>query len=103
MSVDIDVTFGPAIVVSVATTTTSERLVSSPCSLVGWSLRETTGAASAEVEFTSGNNPIGESSIGPNGSDTHNMSGNGVYVQSDITLNVVSGSVRGAIYVRLYR
>lgn len=98
---DIDVILGSTVVVSVPTTTTNQHIASAPCWLVGWSLRETTGAATAEVELSSGGNPIGESSIGNGGSDTRIMSGMGVLVRSDITLTVISGSVRGAIYIRV--
>lgn len=97
---DIDVILGSTAVVSVPTTTTNQHIASAPCWLVGWSLRETTGAAVAEVELSSGGNPIAESSVGDGGSDTHIMSGMGINVRSDITLTVISGSVRGAVYIR---
>jgi hypothetical protein len=101
--VNVDIDFGRAIAVSVPTTTTFQHIASSPCWLVGWSLRETTGAAVAEVEFTSGGNPIGESSVASGGSDTHTFSGANIEVSSDITLTVISGSVRGSVYVKVPR
>lgn len=98
---DIDVMIGSTDVVSVPTTAIGQHIASAPCWLVGWSIRETTGAAIAEIELSSGGNPIAESSVGDGGSDTHIMSGMGIRVQSDITLTVIAGSIRGAIYIRV--
>lgn len=102
MPIDVDITIGPSDVVSVATTTTNQLISAAPCAFVGWSLRETTGGAAAVVEFTSGGNPIGEVSLTAGGSSTSKLSDNGVYVRSDVTLIVISGSVRGAVYIREY-
>lgn len=96
---EIEITVADVTVVSVPTTTAGQEIASGRCWLAGWSLRETTGAATAEVEFTSGGNPVGESSMIAGGSDTHWLGDHGIGVSGDVTLNVISGSVRGAVYV----
>lgn len=96
---EIEITVANVAVVSVPTTTVSQLIAAGRCWLAGWSLRETTGAAPAQVEFTSGGSPVGESSMLANGSDTHWLGDHGIGVHGDVTLNVVSGSVRGAVYV----
>lgn len=100
---DVEIAVVRVTAISIPTTTTVQEIVSGRCWLAGWSLRETTGAAPAQVEFTSGGNPVAESSMLANASDTHFVGNNGVIIASDVTLNVISGSVRGAVYVAIGR
>lgn len=58
--------------------------------------------AAASAEITSGNNPIAEITIPVGGSDTKWFGSRGVEVRSDVTLTVLSGSFRGAVYVVQY-
>lgn len=100
-SVDIEIAVGELTVISVPATNAGGQIVAGPVHLAGWSLRETTGAAVAEVEFTSGGNPVGESSMTAGGSDSRWFGMPGLAVSSDITLSVAAGSVKGAVYVTI--
>lgn len=101
--IDVEITVANVTVISVPVTATSQEIASGRVWLAGWSLRETTGAAAASVEFTSGGNPIGESSMISGGSDTNWLGANGVIINGDVTLNVITGSVKGAVYVAIGR
>lgn len=54
----------------------------------------------AVVELQDGNQPLGESSMFANGSDTEDLPGAGVQVTGMIKVHVVQGAVTGVIYVR---
>lgn len=100
-SVDIEIAVGDLTVISIPATNAGGHLVAGPVHLAGWSLRETTGAAVAEAEFTSGGNPVGESSMTAGGSDSKWFGRPGLAVPSDVTLSVVAGSLKGAVYVTI--
>lgn len=53
----------------------------------------------AVVEFVDGNNPIGETSLGALRYDTEWFGTAGPKIQQTLTMNVVSGSVVGAVYI----
>lgn len=97
--VEIEISSGDIDVISVPVTTVSVTLLEGGGFLAGWSLRETTGAATATVEVTSGGNPVAEISLSSGGSDTQWLGDHGVEVNQDITMDVISGSVAGAFYV----
>jgi hypothetical protein len=50
----------PTIPIPVLSTSASAKIYTRPCLLVGWSLRETTGAAAAQAEFWNGADTTGE-------------------------------------------
>lgn len=58
-------------------------------------------ADAATAEITSGSNPVAEIALPVGVSDTHTFGNAGIGVYSDLTLVVLSGSIRGAVYVRL--
>ena len=105
--VEMDVEIGHGEVtfpVPIPVTTVSQVLISGAVGLVGWSLRETTGAAVATVEFVDGGSAggtiIGEVSLAAGASDTEPVSDKGVLARQGIYMRVIAGSVTGAIYVR---
>lgn len=55
----------------------------------------------AVAEITSGGNPVAEISVPMGVSDTHFFGSGGIELQSDVTLTVLSGTMRGAMFVRL--
>lgn len=65
------------------------------------SITATPVSAAALAEITSGGNPVAEISLPIGITDTHFFGSGGIALQSDITLTVLSGSMRGAMFVRL--
>lgn len=65
------------------------------------SISATPVGAVAVAEITSGGNPVAEISLPVGGVDTQYFGGGGIVLRSDLTLSVLSGSFRGAIYARL--
>lgn len=94
----------PVLPVPIPTTTTDKALITRPCLLVGWSLRETTGAAVASAEFdaapSSGGPTVGEQSLASAGSGSQHLCNEGVLCEGGVFLHVVSGSVTGVVYAR---
>jgi hypothetical protein len=99
MSIEVEITVSHVSVISIPATAATEVLCAGRCRLAGWSLRESTGAATATVEFTSGGNPVGELQLGDGESDTQYMGDTSIHMPSDLTLNVIAGSVVGAVYL----
>lgn len=97
--IDVDISVGRVFPVSVPTVTTQQIIISGRAKLIGWSLRETTGAAIATVEFQSGGNPIAEAALAAGGSATNTLGQHGVIISQNITLVVLAGSVTGAVYI----
>lgn len=102
MALDVEISVGANQAVSVPVTAANTLISSSPCVLLGWSLAEATGAAVASVEFVTGGNPVGESRLAAGASDTHSIAGGGIYIRSGLTMNVLAGSVKGAVYISLF-
>lgn len=98
--VDVEVTWGSLQVISLPSPAISNQLIAGKARLVGWSLRETTGAAAASVNFTSGGNVIATSAMPSGTSDNHYPPGGGIIASSDISITVLAGSFTGAVYVR---
>jgi hypothetical protein len=59
-----------------------------------------TNSVDAVVEFQDGNNPLGESTVPANGTDSHTFMSDALKVRNQIKLHVVSGAVTGAVYAR---
>lgn len=55
----------------------------------------------AIAEILSGTNPVAEISLPVGAVDTHWFGSGGIEMPSDVTLTVLGGSMRGAVYVRL--
>jgi len=97
--VDIEITRGYLRVVSIPATIATVPIVAGRARLVGWSFRETTGAAGASFDFTSGGNLIASGAMASGLDDTHFLGSIGVPASSDIKLVMVTGSIQGAVYV----
>jgi len=71
--------------------------------LGGWSVIETTGAAPATVELWDGSATGGATvaliTLAAGAALTNPLPGHGVLITSNLFLNVIAGSVRGAIWV----
>lgn len=77
--------------------------VSGPVFLVGWSIRETTGTASCNLDFTSGGDQLGTSHIAQGNVDTERVSEHGVYARGGVNVHTRSGVFTGTVYVRYPR
>lgn len=98
--IDVEITWGELQVISLPSPAVSNQLIAGKTRLVGWSLRETTGAAAASVNFTSGGNVIATAALASGTSDNHYPPGGGIVASSDISIAILAGSVTGAVYVR---
>lgn len=77
------------IAIATAASVYSASIVASPVSAV------------AIAEITSGGNPVAEIVLGVGGTSTVHFGGGGIQLQSDLTLTVLAGSFRGAVYARI--
>lgn len=75
------------------------------CRLGGWSLVESTGAAAATAELRdgaqSGGDVVAEISLGIGQAESKVTPGKGIKISSALTLVVLTGSVRGSLWVNL--
>jgi hypothetical protein len=101
--IDIEISAGPIRAIPVLTTVTGGIVLGGESWLAGWSLMETTGAAVASATITTGGNVVGVVSLLAGGSQTATLPDLGIYMREDITLNVLAGSMRGAIYAKYYK
>lgn len=90
--------------IHIETTTADVKALTVPGLLVGWSFRETTGSATAAVELfgsqSTGTPIAGEQTLASGGSGSQTVSNEGVLCEGGILVHVVSGSVRGTLWVR---
>ena len=84
-----------------ATIAIKNTLAGTAASVYFASITATPVSAVAIAEITSGSNPVAEISLPIGIVDTHFFGSGGIRLQSDVTLTVLSGSMRGAMYVRL--
>lgn len=86
----------------IATTTTGELLVGGALLLVGWSFIETTGAAVAELALYDGSSNggalIADIALSAGESVRDLISGAGLACYTSLFLDVVAGSIRGAVW-----
>lgn len=96
--------YGDAFAIPVPADGTSRLLISQAVKVIGWSLRETTGAAAAVVQLFSGGGAggtqIAELSFATGEDRTHTIPNGGLLVNAGLFLAVVAGTVRGAVWVR---
>lgn len=95
----------PVIAIPVAALSAFAQISQRPCRLYGWSFLETTGAAPATLDLIDGGNASG-ASLSPfsltAGQSTRDWLGKpGLLVQSGLSINVSSGTVRGTIWALL--
>lgn len=95
----------PIIPLPIPTTNADKPLTTRACILCGWSLRETTGGATATVEFEAAQGtqgpPVGEQQMASGGTGSQVLPDEGVLCEGGVFLHVTSGSVTGCIWVRL--
>lgn len=91
--------------VPVPATSTSRNIIKTAGALIGWSLRETTGSAAASVDIYDGNTnegtKVASMAMASGGDDHIYMGPFGIPVRTGLYLDVVSGSVAGAVWVRI--
>jgi hypothetical protein len=97
-TVDIEISVSDVQLISIPADTASELILPSSGWFAGFSLRETTGAAVATVRFTSGNNIVAVVQLAAGASANQWFGDHGFYVGQDVTMNVLAGSVEGAVY-----
>lgn len=94
----------PCLAIPIPTITADTTLSSRPGLLVGWSLRETTGAATAVAEFIGAAGAtapvVGEQQLASGASGSFMVAPDGGYCPAGLSIHVVSGSVRGVAYYR---
>lgn len=78
-----------------------QLVVSGPAALVGWSMRETSGTASANIDFLSGGNSLGTTHLASGNVDTQIIADEGVLAGGGIDVHVRNGTFVGTLYVRL--
>lgn len=88
--------------VRIPSPTAGGMLVSARCNVTGWSFKETTNAATAEIWLIDGSSSAGEPfvfvTLQPNQSIRDLAPGNGIRVRSNVFAFVVSGSVDGSVW-----
>lgn len=93
----------PATAVPIPVTTTSRLIYSRPTVVMGWAFVETTGTANATVYLRNGRDAGGTLvvpiSLLSAQSTRDYLSPAGVYCDSGIYLQVISGSVTGSVWV----
>lgn len=96
---------GPVRPVSVPVTTTDATPFKTSACLYGWSFVETTGAAGAQVDLYDGADEsgqyIGSVMLASGASDTQLPGQVPLQIRTGLYVKVVSGSVKGAVYVSL--
>ena len=96
---------GPVRSIPIAATGANMPIVKRKAELVGWSFVETTGAASAAVDIIDGGDangaPIATITLNASESVRDTIGSPGILAKSGVFLKVVSGSVRGAVWLRL--
>lgn len=92
----------PASTIPTAAVAVSGQMLNGAALIFGWSFRETTNAAIATVELYDGTSTGGalitSITLAINESTRDLMGGNGLEILTGIYLNVVAGSVKGAVW-----
>lgn len=91
--------------ISVPATVAGTLFANGPIRLMGWALKESTGAAAAAFELYDGNDATGQSlapvTLVANESIRDWFGAAGVLCERGVFLNVTAGSVRGTLFVKL--
>lgn len=92
----------PARRLPIPATTVGQNLIGRGCIVVGWSFAETTAAANATFQLLDGNDTGGIDGVDftllPNESVRDFWDGDAVYFEMGPFLNMISGSIRGALW-----
>lgn len=85
--------------------TGSQQVLGGPSLLMGWSFLESTGAAAATVEvydgYGAGAQLVTAISLSAGQSTRDWLGPHGIYCSEGLFVNVVAGSVRGALWARV--
>lgn len=105
ITVDLDVPANrPSKPVGFATATAGSSLLKRNATLTGWSFRETTGSAGAIVRLLDGNNAsaqlVAALSLSAGQALALSLAPGGLAITTGLYVDVVSGSVEGAVWVR---
>lgn len=100
---EIEVEWDHVTTVNVTQASNGQSLVNGPARLAGWSVRETTGAAVAFMELSSGQSIIGEASMPAGQNDSHYTGSGGVYCPQGVTVSAIGGSFTGCVYLQIYK
>lgn len=84
-----------------ATVAIKNTLLATAASVYFAAITATPVSSVAIAEIASGSNPVAEIALPVGAVDTHWFGSGGIEMPSDVTLNVLGGSMRGAVYVRL--
>ena len=91
--------------IGIAATNASQQFFTGPARLMGWALRETTGAAGAQCDLYDGNDATGglvvPFTFNANESVRDWLGPNGVLIQRGGFLNMLAGSVKGTLFAEL--
>jgi len=98
MPVEIDISAADVQSIILPASAGPNQLISGPAQLAGWSIRETTGAASAAVHITTGGNLVAAIGVGAGLSDSHYIGSDGIACPQGISVTVVSGTIEGVVY-----
>lgn len=95
----------PTIPFPLSAVATSTGVTRRPCILVGWSLRESTGGATAAVRLIDGGDATGQNvaaiSLASGGSDHEGIGPDGPLCNQGLFLQIVSGSVEGSLWIKV--
>lgn len=98
----VDVEIGPVLALPVNSAAGITQLIGGGVILRGWSLRETSGAAAATAEFSSGGQVVGEAGIAAGLAYSHSIASNGVMCPSGLSVTETSGAWTGCVYYTTY-
>lgn len=91
--------------ISFAALTTTTKIVAGPARLMGWGIKETTGAATAACDVYDGSDATGQLAVPftllSNESVRDWLGPNGLLCVRGLFVNVTSGSVSGALWVEI--
>lgn len=97
----------PALHIPLSAVSVSMLLVSTGVLLLGWSVLEPTGAAGFSAYLVNGEGADGDYGavlgLAQGASATNTLGTRGVWLRRGLYLQILSGSVSGAIYYRPYR
>jgi hypothetical protein len=100
---DIEISAGPVRPISTTLFDATPNIVSAPCFLYGWSIREFSGAATVTLELKSGEDQVAEIFAAASSVDTRWLGPMGVYCRGGLKLVTVSGQWTGTIYAAFLR
>ena len=98
----IEIEIGPVQSVSFSNADAGTTIVAGRARLMGWSVAETSGAASATLQFTSGSVQVGRVAVYSGNSDTVSLPATGVECPGGVGIGATSGAFSGVVYVCLY-